>query len=136
MYNIFIRALAALLVAILAAIAAVTEDQCPQLSGETRQRVEQQARWLVSPSLQQRVSAKSAVFAALIRIEQCDFLSTGIIRDGDFASAGLHFRAQNHTYKSIVGSYHGIWTLGVVPDDSSTKMPEANLLNSPTTNGR
>lgn len=124
----FFRAVGAVLLSFLALTAAVAQDQCPQLSGAPRRRLEQQARWLVSPSLQRQVFAKSFVFGALIQIEQCRFLTTGVIREGDFVTAALHFTAQGYAYKSLVGRYHGTWTLAVAPDDPSTKMPEGNLL--------
>lgn len=117
-----------LLVAILGLALAVAQDQCPQVSGAPKQKLEQQARWLLSPSLQQQVAAKSVVFGALIKIEQCDFLTMTVMLDGNFATENLRFKAQNHVYKSLIGRYRETWTMAVVPDDPSTKMPEANLL--------
>jgi hypothetical protein len=127
-YDAFFRAVGALCVAILALNTAVAQDQCPHLSGAPRRRVEQQERWLVSTLLQQQIAERSVVFGTLVQIEQCHFLTTGIIRDGDFAADGLHFIAHGHAYQSIVGRYHGTWTLAVAPDEPSAKMPKANLL--------
>jgi hypothetical protein len=127
-YNAFFRVVWALLVAILALTLVVAQSRCPQISGATKQRLEQQARWLLSPSLQQQVAAKSLVFGALIKIEQCDFLTMTVMLDGNFATENLHFSVQNHAYKTLIGRNRDTWTLAVVPDDPSTKMPDANLL--------
>jgi hypothetical protein len=126
--NAFFRVVWALLVTILALPLAVAQDQCPQISGGTRRRLEQQGRWLLSSSLRQQVAAKSVVFGALIRIEQCDWLTMEVMLDGNFATENLRLKVQNHAYKTLIGRNRDTWTLAVVPDDPSTKMPDANLL--------
>jgi hypothetical protein len=102
------------------------QEQCPQFSGEVKRRIEQEARWLVSTSLQRKVGKKSAVFGALVRREQCNFLSGGLIQEGDFALEGFYFTVDDHALKSMVGRYRGKWMMALVP--LAGKMPDANLL--------
>jgi hypothetical protein len=104
------------------------QDQCPHYSGAVKRRLEEQARWLVSKSLQQKIAEKSVAIGVLVRIEQCRVLTSGIIRDGDFVLQGLHFVVAGEAFKSLVGRYRGVWTLAIVPADRETNMPVANLL--------
>jgi hypothetical protein len=118
-----------LLLSILAlSVASCAQDHCPHFSGAVKRRVEKQARWLVSESLQQEIADRSVAFGVLVRIEQCRVLTSGIIRDGDFALEGSYFAVAGDAFRSLVGRYRGVWMLAVVPADRETKMPVANLL--------
>lgn len=109
-------------------VAGCAQDHCPHFSGAAKRRVEKQARWLVSESLQQEIANRSVAFGVLVRIEQCRVLTSRIIRDGDFALEGSYFAVSGDAFKSLVGRYRGVWTLAIVPADRETKMPVANLL--------
>jgi hypothetical protein len=104
------------------------QDQCPHYSGAVKRKLEEQARWLVSESLQQKIAEKSVAIGVRVRIEQCRVLTSGIVRDGDFVLQGLHFVVAGEAFKSLVGRYRGLWRLAIVPADRETKMPVANLL--------
>jgi hypothetical protein len=109
-------------------VAGCAQDHCPHFSGAVKRRVEKQARWLVSESLQQKIAEKSVAIGVLVRIEQCRVLTSGIVRDGDFVLQGLHFVVAGEAFKSLVGRYRGVWRLAIVPADRETNMPVANLL--------
>jgi hypothetical protein len=47
------------------------EQECPHFSGAAKNRLEKQARWLVSVSLQEHVAERSSAFGHLIKFEQC-----------------------------------------------------------------
>jgi hypothetical protein len=118
-----------LLLSILAlSVADCAQERCPQLSGAVKRRLEKEARWLVSESLQQEIAKKSFALGVLVSIEQCRVLTSGIIRNGDFVMEELYFSVADQAFKSIVGRRRGIWTLAVAPADLGTEMPIANLL--------
>jgi len=63
---------------------ATTQNQtCPKFSGAVTQRVEKQARWIVSESLQKQVAQRSKAFGRLIAFEQCHVLNTRILSGED-----------------------------------------------------
>jgi hypothetical protein len=104
-----------LLLSILAlCVAGCAQDQCPHFSGAVKRRVEKQARWLVSESLQQEIADRSVAFGVLLRIEQCRVLTSGIIRDGDFVLEGSYFAVAGDAFESLVSRYRGVWMLAVV----------------------
>jgi hypothetical protein len=61
----------------LSLILGAQEQECPHFSGSAKNRVEKQARWLVSESLQERVAQRSSAFGHLIKYEQCHILKNG-----------------------------------------------------------
>jgi hypothetical protein len=109
-------------------VAGCAQEQCPYFSGAVKRRLEKQARWLVSESVQTEIADRSVAFGLLVRIEQCRVLTSGIMRDGDFVLEGLYFAVAGDAFRSLVGRYRGVWMLAVVPADRETKMPVANLL--------
>ena len=110
-------------------LAASTQDRsCPHFSGAVKRRVEKQARWLISESLQKQVAQRSNAFGQLIAFEQCHVLQTRLLSEEDMALEGPFFVTDGVPLKSLVGRYQGTWVMGVAPTEATGKMPDANLL--------
>jgi hypothetical protein len=110
-------------------LAAPAQDQrCPRFSGAVKSRVEKQARWLVSESLQKQIAQRSDAFGHLIAFEQCHVLQTRLLSEEDMVLEGPFFVADGVPLKSLVGRYQGTWMMAVTPTEATGKMPDANLL--------
>jgi hypothetical protein len=104
------------------------DKRCPQFSGVVKDRVEKQARWLVSESLQRQLAQRSSAFGRLIAIEQCDVLKTRVLSEGDMVFEGPFFEADSVPLESLIGRYQGTWVMAVAPTEVTGKMPDANFL--------
>ena len=104
------------------------EQECPHFSGAAKNRLEKQARWLVSESLQEHVAERSSAFGHLIKFEQCHILESRLLSDEDIVVQGPFFIADGVELQSLVGRYRGTWMMAVVPREAARKMPEGNLL--------
>ena len=85
-------------------VAASAQEQCPQFSGPARVRLELQARWLVSDSLQKQIAARSSAFGQLIAFERCHILQSNLLSDQVTEEEGPFFVADNVPLKSRVGT--------------------------------
>jgi hypothetical protein len=113
----------------LSLILGAQERECPHFSGAAKNRVEKQARWLVSESLQERVAQRSRAFGHLIKYEQCHILKSRLLSDEDTVlQEGPFFFADGVELQSLVGRYRETWIMAVVPREATAKMPDANLL--------
>ena len=101
---------------------------CPKFSGAVKQRVEKQARWIVSDSLQKQVAQRSQAFGRLIAFEQCHVLNTRILSAEDNVLQGPLFVVHGVPLKSVVIRHHATWMMAVAPSEPDGKMPDANLL--------
>lgn len=104
------------------------ERNCPHFSGAAKKRVEQQARWLVSKSLEKQVAQRSVAFGHLIEFAQCHVLQTRLLSDTDTTVEGPFFVADGVPLKSLIGRSQDLWMMAVVPSEMTGRMPEANLL--------
>jgi hypothetical protein len=93
-----------------------------------KNRVEKQARWLVSESLQKDVAQRSNSFGRLIAFAQCHVLNTRLLSEGDMVMEGPFFVADGIPLKSLIGRYQGTWMMAVAPTEAIGRMPDANLL--------
>jgi hypothetical protein len=109
--------------------AASPQDQtCPRFSGAVKERVEKQARWVVSESLQKQVARKSKAFGRLIAFEQCHVLNTRILSGEDMVLEGPFFALGGVPLKSVVIRHQATWMMAVAPSEFGGKMPDPNLL--------
>lgn len=104
------------------------DRRCPRFSGAVKNRVEKQARWLVSESLQKHVAQRSEAFGHLIAFEQCHVLQNRLLAAEDIVIEGPFFMADGVPLKSLVGRYQDTWVMAVTPTEAAGKMPDANLL--------
>jgi hypothetical protein len=89
-------------------LAASAQEQCPQFSGPARVRLEQQARWLVSDSLEKQIAARSSGFGRLIAFEQCHILQSNLLSEQVTEEEGPFFVSDGVPLKSRVGRYRGL----------------------------
>src|SRR6185437_11818288 len=101
---------------------------CPTLSGAVKERVEKQARWIVSDSLQKQVAQRSKAFGQLIAFEQCHVLNTRILSGEDMILHGPFFAVNGVPLKSVVIRHQATWMLAVASSEPGGKMPDPNLL--------
>jgi hypothetical protein len=104
------------------------QSQCPHFEGPVQRELENEARWLVNPSVQKQIAKKSIPFGHLISFWQCNFLRAGLLREDPSVMQGPYFRAGGYALKSLIGRYRGTWTMAITPADMRVKMPDANLL--------
>ena len=104
------------------------EQECPHFSGAAKNRLEKQARWLVSESLQEHVAERSSAFGHLIKFEQCHILDSRLLSDKNIVVQGPFFVADGVELRSMVGRSQGTWMMAVVPREPAARMPDANLL--------
>lgn len=109
--------------------AGAQERSCPHFSGAIKKRVEQQARWLVSKSLEKQVAQKSIAFGHLIEFAQCHVLETRLLWDEEVTVEGPFFVAEGVPLKSLIARSQETWTMAVVPSEVTGRMPDANLLD-------
>jgi len=109
-------------------LAASAQEQCPQISGPARVRLEQQARWLVSDSLQKQIAARSSAFGQLIAFERCHILQTNLLSDQVTEEEGPFFVADDVPLKSRVGRYQRTWMMVIAPTEPTGRLPNANVL--------
>jgi hypothetical protein len=109
-------------------VAASIQEQCPQFSSISKVRLEQQARWLVSESLQKQIAAKSSAFGRLISFERCNILGSNLLSEEVTEEEGPFFLADDVPLKSRVGRYHRTWMMVIAPTEATGKMPDANVL--------
>jgi hypothetical protein len=103
-------------------------EECPQFSGAAKERMEKEARWLVSDSLQEQIASRSSAFGRLIAIERCHILQTNLLSEQVKEEEGPFFVADDVPLKSRVGRYEGTWMLVVAPTEATGRMPDANVL--------
>ena len=101
---------------------------CPKFSGAVKQRVEKQARWIVSHSLEKQVAQRSKAFGRLIAFEQCHVLNTRILSGEDMVLKGPFFAVNGIALKSAVIRHRATWIMAVAPSEPGGKMPDPNLL--------
>ena len=106
-------------------LAASAQEQCPQFSGPARVRLEQQARWLVSDSLQKQILARSSAFGQLIAFERCHILQSNLLSDQITEEEGPFFVADNVPLKSRVGRYQRTWMMVIAPTEATGRLPNA-----------
>ena len=104
------------------------ERQCPQFSSGEAHRLEKEARWLVSPSLQKQIAKRSSAFGFLIEFARCHVLESRLLSDEDEVAETLYFVADGIALQGMVGRYRGVWTMAVVPHEADSEMPAVNLL--------
>ena len=109
-------------------LTASAQEQCPQFSGPARVRLEQQARWLVSDSLQKQIAAKSSAFEKLIAFERCQILQSNLLSEQVTEEEGPFFLADNVPLKSRVGRYQRTWIMVIAPTEATGRLPTANVL--------
>jgi hypothetical protein len=110
------------------AAAASVQKQCPQFSGDAKRRLEQQARWLGSDSLQDQIAARSGAFGKLIAFERCNILRSNLLSEQVTEEEGPFFVDDDVPLKSRIGRYQRTWMMVIAPTDAIGKMPEANVL--------
>ena len=103
-------------------------EECPQFSGAVKERIEKEARWLVSDSLQEQVASRSSAFGSLIAIERCHILQSNLLSEQVTEVEGPFFVADHVPLKSRVGRYQGTWMMVVAPAEATGRMPDANVL--------
>ena len=103
-------------------------EECPQFSGAVKERIEKEARWLVSDSLQEQVASRSSAFGRLIALERCHILQSNLLSEQVTEEQGPFFVADRVPLKSRVGRYHGTWMMVVAPAEATGRMPDANVL--------
>jgi hypothetical protein len=108
--------------------AASVQEQCPQFSAVAKARLEQQARWLVSDSLQKQIAARSSAFGRLISFERCNILRSNLLSEEVTEEEGPFFVADDVPLKSRVGRYQRTWMMLIAPSEATGKMPDANVL--------
>ena len=104
------------------------QRECPKFSGVVKERMEKEARWLVSQSLQEQVASRSSAFGRLIVIERCHILQSNLLSEQVTEEQGPFFIADHAPLKSRVGRYEGTWMMLIAPAEANGKMPEANVL--------
>ena len=102
--------------------------ECPQFSGNVKERIEKEARWLVSDSLQEHVASRSSAFGSLIAIERCHILQSNLLSEQITEVEGPFFVADRVALRSRVGRYEGTWMMVVAPTEATGRMPDANVL--------
>jgi len=108
--------------------AASAQERCPQFSGPARVRLEQQARWLVSDSLQKQIAARSSAFGQLIAFERCHILQSNLLSEQVSEEEGPFFVADDEPLKSRVGRYQRTWMMVIAPTEATGTLPNANVL--------
>jgi hypothetical protein len=103
-------------------------QECPEFSGAAKNRMEKEARWVVSDSLQSQVASKSIAFGRLLAIERCHILFSNLLSEQVTEQQGPFFVAEDVPLKSKVGRYGGTWMMVVAPADATGRMPDANVL--------
>ena len=103
-------------------------EECPQFSGAVKERMEKEARWLVSDSLQEQVASRSSAFGSLIAIERCHILQSNLLSEQITEVEGPFFVVHHVPLKSRVGRYEGTWMMVVAPAEATGRMPDANVL--------
>jgi hypothetical protein len=109
-------------------LAASAQEHCPQFPGPARVRLEQQARWLVSDSLQKQITVRSGAFGQLIAFERCHILQSNLLSEQVTEEEGPFFVADNVPLKSRVGRYQRTWMMVIAPTEAAGKLPNANVL--------
>jgi hypothetical protein len=104
------------------------EEECPQFSGAVKERIEKEARWLVSDSLQEQIASRSSAFGSLIAIERCHILQSNLLSEQVTEVEGPFFVADHVALRSRVGRYEGVWMMVVAPAEATGRMPDANVL--------
>jgi hypothetical protein len=117
-----------LAVCILSFAAFPQSQKSPKFSGTVKKRVEKQARWVVSESLQKQVAQRSKAFGGLIAFEQCHVLNTRILSGEDMILHGPFFAVDGAPLKSVVIQHQATWMVAVAPSEPGGKMPDPNLL--------
>jgi hypothetical protein len=112
----------------LTAVVCGQERQCPHFSSAEARRLEKEARWLVSPSLQRQIAKRSYAFGFLIEFARCHVLESRLLSDEDEVAETLYFVSDGIALQAMIGRYRGVWTMAVVPYDAVSKMPDINLL--------
>jgi hypothetical protein len=112
----------------LTAVACSQDRQCPHFSSSEKHRLEREARWLVSPSLQEQVARRSPAFGFLIEFARCNLLNSRLLSDEDEVAETLYFISDGVALQAMIGRRRGVWTMAVVPYDADSEMPQANLL--------
>jgi hypothetical protein len=102
--------------------------ECPQFSGVAKDRLEQQARWLISDALQRQIAARSTAFGKLIAFERCHILQSNLLSDLVTEEQGPFFIADDVPLKSRVGRYQRTWIMVIAPSEATGRMPHANVL--------
>jgi len=108
--------------------AASAQERCPQFSGPARVRLEQQARWLVSDSLEKQIAARSSGFGRLIAFEQCHILQSSLLSEQVTEEEGPFFVSDGVPLKSRVGRYQRTWMMVIAPTEATGRLPNANVL--------
>jgi hypothetical protein len=103
-------------------------EECPQFSGAVKERMEKEARWIVSDSLQLQVASKSIAFGRLLAMERCNILQSNLLSEQVTEEQGPFFVAEGVPLKSRVGRYEGTWMMVVAPAEATGTMPDANVL--------
>jgi hypothetical protein len=109
-------------------LAASAQEQCPQFSGPARVRLEQQARWLVSDSLEKQIAARSSGFGRLIAFERCHILQSNLLSEQVTEEEGPFFVSDGVPLKSRVGRYQRTWMMVIAPTEATGTLPNANVL--------
>jgi hypothetical protein len=103
-------------------------EECPQFSGAVKARMEKEARWVASDSLQSQVASKSVAFGRLIATERCHILRSNLLSEQVTEEQGPFFVAEDVPLKSRIGRYEGTWMMVVAPSEPTGRMPDANVL--------
>jgi hypothetical protein len=103
-------------------------QECPQFSGAVKERMEKEARWIVSDSLQSQIASKSRAFGRLLAMERCHILQSNLLSELVTEEQGPFFVAEEVPLKSKVGHYDGTWMMLVAPAEATGTMPDANVL--------
>jgi len=103
-------------------------EECPQFSGAVKERIEKEARWLVSDSLQEQIASKSSAFARLIAERLCHILQSNLLSEQVTEEEGPFFVVDHVALRSRVGRYDGTWMMVVAPTEATGRMPDANVL--------
>ena len=103
-------------------------QECPQFSGVAKDRLEQQARWLISDALQRQIAARSTAFGKLIAFERCHILQSNLLSDLATEEQGPFFIADDVPLKSRVGRYHRTWMMVIAPTEATGRVLDANVL--------
>ena len=90
--------------------------------------MEQEARWLVSDSLEEQVTSRSSAFGRLIALERCHILQSNLLSEQVTEEQGPFFVSDRVPLKSRVGRYEETWMMVVAPAEATGRMPDANVL--------
>lgn len=103
-------------------------NQCPQFSGAVKKRMEKEARWIVSDSLQSQIASRSIALGRLLAMERCHILESNLLSERITEEQGPFFVAEDVELRSSVGRYDRTWMMVVAPADATGRMPAANVL--------